>query len=68
MIPDNTTLNVNVVVSDTMEDVPFSNLIFTINTTINDTADSTDTGILDFNPYASEAYFAEDYTSSITTF
>jgi hypothetical protein len=65
---DNTTLNVNVVVSDTMEDVPFSNLIFTINTTINDTADSTDSGIFDFNPYTSESYFAEDYTSSITTF
>ena len=49
-------------------DSPQSNNIFSINTTINDTADSIDSGSVDFNPYTSEIYFAEEYTSGITTF
>jgi len=49
-------------------DSPTSNNIFSINTTINDTAGPTDSGIFDFNPYASEGFFSEDYTESIITF
>ena len=65
---DNNSFNLNVVVSDGTTDVPISNATYTINTTINDTADSVDSGTVDFNPYANEIYFAETYTSGITTF
>lgn len=65
---DNNSFDLNVVVSDGTDLEPISNATYSINTTINDTADSTDSGIIDFNPYVSETYFAEDYTSSITTF
>jgi len=49
-------------------DTPESNSILSINTTINDTADSIDSGSIDFNPYTIETYFAETYTSGVTTF
>jgi hypothetical protein len=49
-------------------DSPESNNILSINTTINDTAEPTDSGIFDFNPYAGEGFFSEQYTESITTF
>ena len=49
-------------------DSPESNNILSINTTIDDTADLIDSGSVDFNPYTIETYFAETYTSGVTTF
>ena len=49
-------------------DSPESNNILSINTTIDDTADLIDSGSIDFNPYTIETYFAETYTSGVTTF
>lgn len=65
---DNNAFNLNIQVSDGTEDFPISNAVYTINTTIDDTADSIDDGTLELNPYTSEIYFAETYTSGITTF
>ena len=65
---DNNEFNLNIQVSDGTENFPISNTVYTINTTIDDTAILQDSGTVDINPYGSEGYFAEDYTLSITTF
>jgi hypothetical protein len=49
-------------------DSPESNSVLSINTTINDTAEPTDSGTFDLNPYSSEGFFSENYVESITTF